>query len=318
MRAMALAKCAAEKNRSRQITLVGNETAICKIERFRSSENIKLIALDDRLRKQDFCQQVQRVLSKIRFSKLIVDTFPRGIVGELIPTLTRTRVPTVFVHRDIVPEYIKKDLVKRVVERFELVLVPGEPAPLSNLRTAVLTDPWVLLDSKDLLSLEAARAVMSCRNQSNPVCLVSLSSKPSERQVFSRIACDLVKRCGNQSEVVVCGDMPSEFKTQLRDHWIDYWPAMKLLAGVDFLVGAGGYNTYYESALSNTELFALPQNRLYDRQKKRVKSNSYSSAAELVTALSRRLNDWPCNSKESPPIEYLNGVHRAVEEIEGL
>src|ERR1700753_818341 len=38
---------------------------------------------------------------------LIVDTFPRGIVGELAPCLSQTQAKKIFIARDIDPEYVQ-------------------------------------------------------------------------------------------------------------------------------------------------------------------------------------------------------------------
>ncbi len=107
MRALSLARCAVKRNPKRSITLIGNQTGIRKIEQINRSSGIVLRGLDNDLRKPDFQQQSQTELSKWKYSTLIVDTFPRGIVGELTPFLQKeSSIKKVFVHRDIVPEYI--------------------------------------------------------------------------------------------------------------------------------------------------------------------------------------------------------------------
>lgn len=319
MRAMSLARCAIGRHSSRKITLVGNKTALQKIKRINSSAQVKLIELDDRLGESTFRQQVLKAFEQVSFSKLIVDTFPRGIVGELQPVLDTSGITKIFVHRDIEPEYITRKTVLQSVEKFDLVLVPGEDAPLANMQTSRKTHPWVLLDSVDLCSRTEARDILKCPDESRPLCLVSLSGKPAEKEMFSQIACELMDRLKDRCAIAICGDVPPTYQSRLQSHRIDYWPVMKLLTGVDLLVGAGGYNTFYEAKLSQTELHSLPQKRLYDRQWKRVGDvRSYGSAAELIFGLEKRLKLPLGKIMNTDSISYSNGVHRAVDAIEEL
>ena len=319
MRAMALARCAIARHSLRKITLVGNKSALQKIKQINSSDRVNLIEMDDRAGESNFRQQVLKALEQVNFSKLIVDTFPRGIVGELLPVLNTSGITKIFVHRDIVPEYITRKTVLESVEKFELVLVPGEDAPLANMQISRRTHPWVLLDSFDLCSREEARDILKCPDESRPLCLVSLSGKPAEKEMFSQIACELMDRLKDRCAIAICGDVPPKYHSRLQSRQIDYWPMMKLLAGVDLLVGAGGYNTFYEAKLSQTELHSLPQKRLYDRQWKRVGDvRSYGSAAELIFGLEKRLKLSMGRIMNTDPISYSNGVHRAVDAIEEL
>ncbi len=175
-----------------------------------------------------------------------------------------------------------------------------------------------MLDADELPSRNEARKVLNCQNDL-PVCLVSLSGKVEERELFSTIAVRLVLLLKGKCQIRVCGEIAASEQAALKKHAISCWPSQKLLPGIDFLVGAAGYNTFHEATLTQTELFALPQKRLYDRQDKRAgKLHSYSSPNSLVSAFVKRVDAWAGNTGEPNQIEYVNGVHQAVDDIVAL
>ncbi|MFP2930590.1 hypothetical protein ACLESO_36410, partial [Pyxidicoccus sp. 3LG] len=93
---------------------------------------------------------VERWLEEARADVLVVDTFPRGLGGELAPLLPGLRTRKVLVHRDLNPAYVARFDVARAVEAFELLLVPGEDAPFAGHPRAVRTAPWLLLEAGEL------------------------------------------------------------------------------------------------------------------------------------------------------------------------
>ena len=66
------------------------------------------------------------MLEEEQYECVIVDTFPRGLGGELAEILPQLSVPKVLIHRDINPDYvIAKNLPDFVADNFDLVIVPG-------------------------------------------------------------------------------------------------------------------------------------------------------------------------------------------------
>jgi len=93
-------------------------------------------------------------LRETDYQCLIVDTFPRGLGGELAAILPELKTSLrVLIHRDINPEYVKvKNLHQFVADCFDLVLVPGEgvEVPLANLPCVQHTNPWLIRSAWEL------------------------------------------------------------------------------------------------------------------------------------------------------------------------
>lgn len=320
VRAISLARAAKKENKKRKVALVANQSAVTRLASIARSSQIELFGLNDACSVQSFRDQSKQLLSRLRFSSLIVDSFPRGIVGELTDVISAREYSKVLVHRDISPDYLNKTPVAKAISHFCLILVPGEPAPLANDEKAIRTTPWVLLDSSELFSRCEAHEVLRIADSGMPVCLISLSGKEHERVFFSRIALKLVKELGDKIQFKVCGDVPDIWQQELKSISVKYWPLLKLLGGVDWLIGAGGYNTVFESKLAGAKFFGFPQERLYDRQRRRIDNkNLYTDPDVLISDLKALRGTWASDaSRHRNQIRYKNGVHRAVQEIAKL
>ncbi|MDA7541202.1 hypothetical protein N8639_00010 [bacterium] len=320
VRALSLSRAAKKENTKRKVALVANQSAVARLAPIARSSQIELFGLNDDCSVQSFRDQSKQLLSRLRFSSLIVDSFPRGIVGELTDVISSHEYSKVLVHRDISPEYLSKTPIANAISHFCRILVPGEPAPLLNDENAIRTAPWVLLDSSELFSRCEARKVLGTVDSDMPVCLISLSGKENERDFFSRLAVRLAKQLGDKIQFRVCGEVPNRWQQELEPIRVEYWPLLKLLGGADWLIGAGGYNTVFETRLAGARLFGFPQKRLYDRQRKRIDDNNrYASPDVLISDLKALESNWESEaSRPRNQIRYENGVHRAVQEIAKL
>ena len=99
-------------------------------------------------------------LERVRPEVLVVDTFPRGLGGELAPLLPGSRRRKVLVHRDLHPDYVERFGLGRPVDTFDRLLLPGESAPLAHHPRAMHTPPWLLLEAHELLDVPAARRAL--------------------------------------------------------------------------------------------------------------------------------------------------------------
>lgn len=263
--------------------------------------------LDARLDKAATVAAVTAWLQDAPPDVLVVDTFPRGLLGELVALLPTVRAPRVLVHRDLNPVYVERFDVARAVEAFDLLVVPGEDAPFMHHPRAVRTAPWLLLDADALLPREEARRRLGLED-TDPRPLVA------------------VMGCGRPEEVAEAGDTAARLRVALEGgaevRWLvpsaggagrAVWPALAVLRGVDVLVGAGGYNTVQEARATGTPLVAWAHPRLYDRQAVRLRdSERVVDAADLEARVVALLREGPA----ARPGAWLNGVHRAVEAIE--
>jgi hypothetical protein len=96
---------------------------------------------------------------------LIVDTFPRGLGGELPESLAALAATKVLVHRDLNPEYVaESNLHSFVASNFDLVLIPGEGegAAFNDLPAAAITQPWLVRDPQPRSRIGDTRRVVVC------------------------------------------------------------------------------------------------------------------------------------------------------------
>lgn len=272
--------------------------------------------LDARLDKPATVAAVTAWLTAALCDVLVVDTFPRGLAGELAALLPTVRAPRVLVHRDLNPVYVERFDVARAVDAYELLVVPGEDAPFAHHPRAVRTSPWLLLDADALLPREEARRRLGLgTGDGRPVVAVLGCGRPEEVVEAGETASRLRRTLGARAEVrwlVPPGaDTPGALAV---------WPALAVLPGVDVLVGSGGYNTVQEARATGTPLVAWARSRLYDRQALRLTgSERVVDAVDLEARVEARVATL---LQEAGPRErpgpYVNGVHAAVEAIERI
>jgi hypothetical protein len=229
--------------------------------------------------------------------RLIVDTFPRGLVGELAAQSPDLRIPRILIHRDLNPRYIARYRLHAFVEtHYDLVIVPGA-AEFCAFHPAVTTAPWLIRSAHELPSREAARAALGLGGQ--PCVLVCASGNRDEVPWFERAANALAAALPHAAVRLASG----------------YWPAMDLLPAASVVVGGAGYNTVNECAACGVPLVARPWPRLYDRQDRRAAAHANVTAVETpeeAAAAAGRLLDQP----RPPTPAYANGAIEAVALIE--
>ncbi|MCE9671728.1 hypothetical protein LY474_28360 [Myxococcus stipitatus] len=271
-------------------------------------------------------EAVEALLEGVRPDLLVVDTFPRGIAGELAPLLPGLRMGKVLVHRDLNPTYVERFDLASAVDAFDLLLVPGEDAAFARHPRAVRTAPWVLLGQDEWMSRERARAWFGLAPaDTRPLFAVMGSGNAVEVEEAGVIAERLHARLGEAAQVrwlVPPGPWSPEHpragahargKGRVRPR--EVWPALAVLPGVDVLVGAGGYNTVQEARITGTPLVALARERRYDRQALRLRPEELARTGdELVERAVAMLGP----GRTRAPATYAGGAKDAVALIERI
>lgn len=198
---------------------------------------------------------------------VVVDTFPRGLLGELPALLARSPAARVWVQRLLAPEYLAWAGLPGSAPRFDLVLRPGEAVPGARGRRTLSTAPWLVRDARELLRPEAARAALGVGSDL-PLVVVAGAGTAEEVRAQGRLAERLAERLIGRAEVRLLAP-PGPPAPGLVARWV--WPLLSHLPGVDLLVGAGGYHTVHEARATGTPLLALARPRLYDRQALRLR-----------------------------------------------
>ncbi|MCY2964796.1 MAG: hypothetical protein NT069_14360 [Planctomycetota bacterium] len=256
---------------------------------------IELIAIPPDLVKEAVSRTVRRIIGEsAQFDVLVVDTFPRGLAGELTELLPSCPATKVLVHRDLSPDYVTWAGLETFIDHYDLVLVPGEDAPLSGVSRAQRTAPWFLCDTSELLAPAAAREALGISTGIEspgqtqlelPVVVVVGTGKPVESLSAAVAADELSRRLVGQATVRF-----ASFDNVALDRagslGCSPWPLLVTLRGVDLLIGAGGYNTVHEARATSTPLVATAQPRLYDRQDRRLHpgemAQSWNHALDLA------------------------------------
>jgi hypothetical protein len=305
-RAMALGRAA--RQRGHRVEVVTNSPFAPGLALETELGEGRVHRLGAELDKHAVRESIERLLDHVRPEVLVVDTFPRGLGGELAPLLPGLRATKVLVHRDLHPEYVERFGLARFVDTFDRLLVPGEPAPLAHHPRAVSTPPWLVRDAGELLDVPTARRRLEVPEaEAVPVVAVLACGRPEEVAECTGLAAMLQRELGTHAAVrLLAPDAPPRL-----------WPALAVMRGIEVLVGAGGYNTVQEARATGTPLVAFARPRLYDRQALRLRTSEQvatpSEALERVREL-LAVKAGTCCDRAAPC--YVNGAHEAVRLIE--
>jgi len=256
----------------------------------------ELLAIDSTLTRVEQIAAVECALDEAPWDLLLVDTFPRGLGGELAARIPEEGRPCVWIHRDLHPDYVARYGLREFAAHYSELWLPGEDAPLAGHPRAVRTAPWLVRDPHERLSRVAAREALGVGDE-RPLVLVSRAGTPAESAAAPALAARLEDALGADVHV----RCPS------------HWPLVELLPGADLLVGAGGYHTVHEARACGVPLLAVPRPRRYDRQARRLTAAERVAADGLVERARAQLA-----SPASPPRESDNGVQQALARLEAL
>lgn len=305
-----------------------------------SSCNLRVISADAGF--SATVSQVRNVLLNSHYDYLIVDTFPRGLGGELADILPRLKhIPRILIHRDINPEYVRvKSLHSFVAEHFDAVIVPGEgrDLPLADLSIVQHTAPWLIRNADELPDKTKARSLLGLDAQViNNLCdskigqdrltlplqnattiLVCAAGQDSELSFFAQLITQLVGAFPTAEVRLLAAKCPAECPSDL---WISHSPGIECLVAADVVVGGAGYNTVYECAALGVPLVAFAFKRLYDRQHRRASQSTYfvqsfEEAIITVQMLLDNIKNRICREENSS--SFINGAVQAVGLIEKM
>jgi hypothetical protein len=264
--------------------------------------HLDIIALDPAISVIDGREEVRRQIHEVPADCLIVDTFPRGLGGELAELLPTFPGSKVLVQRDLNPQYAAAyHLNAFVSEHYDLVLT-SEQTPT--------TQPWLVRSCHELMPRDAARQFLGL-TQPKPCVIVCAAGNPDELAWYGDVSALLIAsaRCDVRCIApTLPRDCPPEF-------FIPYWPAIDLYAAADIVIGGGGYNTVYECAACAVPLIARPWPRKYDRQNLRASRHGSIIVDEPQHAVAAAIELLQAIPSKSHQTEFRNGVHDAVAMI---
>ena len=189
---------------------------------------------------------IAQELESFRPDLLVVDTFPRGVMGEL--TTLEFRVPRALVTRWVNPEYYRNAGVWKALNAFDQVFWTE---PKSDPRfPGQLTEP--VIPNTSLLKRDAVRRVLGASGR--PLILVFGWGDTVERK-RQHARLEYLSNLQDWDLRFLCSDL----NTEIPEVW-------KLLSGADLIVSASGYNAAYEIAQHQVPVVWVPQKRKVDDQ----------------------------------------------------
>ncbi|MBD2041741.1 hypothetical protein [Microcoleus sp. FACHB-672] len=272
--------------------------------------------------------QVRQMLAEEQYECVIVDTFPRGLGGELAEILPLLSAPKVLIHRDINPDYVvAKNLPDFVADNFDLVIVPGEgeEMPLAELPQVRHTAPWLIRSAGELPDVTRARTLLGLNPiDTNPLIVICAAGRAEELSLYGNLTRVLAESLPGVTVRCLAPECPENCPAEL---WVFHWPGIECLPAADVVVGGAGYNTFYECLSVGVPLVAFAFKRQYDRQEMRVLrwiENQATVPVKLVESVEGALSavcDFLNQAKKSIssaeiPKAYMNGAAGAVKLIE--
>jgi hypothetical protein len=283
--------------------------------------NLELVVVSPSSSPEDVQARLQQLLQQQPCDRFIVDTFPRGLGGELAAILPRLKCPRVLIHRDLHPAYVQRFQIEAFVQQhFEQVIIPGEGmrVPLAHLPQTVHTQPWLSRNPEDLADRPTARTRLNLDATTCTV-LILASGQQEELAWYGQVSAVIAHLPGIQ---VCClaATCPPHCPPEL---WRLHYPALEVLLAADLVVGSGGYNTVYECCALGIPLVAKPWPRLYDRQAHRLQQAQTQQPLTIVNTPQAAIIAVENGLQQNPPdslpkVPYSNGAIAAVHWLESL
>ncbi len=279
--------------------------------------------------KNEVAQFVSEQLATFNPELMLVDTFPRGIAGELAEIFAAKPgfLKTVLIGRNLPREYVETyDLFGFAQAYYDLVFVPGEISVWESFPGRKYVPPIVLRGTDEYLPAEESAKI--------------LRISPNE-------SCVLIIGSGNLAEIFEQDALVAELAACWPQHWpylrwaippgielaqlpfansrpnlvVQHYPLSELFAAAWVLVGGAGYNLIHEARSHGLPLFAKAHPRLYDDQALRAAEaggliQTYESLGELHSMLGKLFES------ERLPVRQLDrmqdGAKEAAKRIAGL
>ena len=252
-------------------------------------------------------QQVQAIVQAQNYDCLIVDTFPRGLGGELVDCFPQlSAIPKVLIHRDIDPAYVQAKQVGRFVERYyDTILIPGEghSVPFATFPQAIHTAPWLMFNANELSPVV---------QKDQPTVVVVAAGNQEEMTFWGQFMVRLQATFPGATCRCLAYTCPPHCPPHL---WVQEWPGMPVLNQANVVIGGAGYNTVFECLALGKPLIAFAWPRQYDRQRDR--GQRWATLVETTQAAIDAVKSLLQTPRPPQEIQnYVNGIEDAIAAIE--
>lgn len=257
----------------------------------------------------DLCKRrIWDYFGAMRPGTIVVDSFPRGIAGELPPILSARNIRKILVRRILKEDYIEKFQIEDFIASHYDAVIHAEPIPDSR-SPGMECCPILIRDYEELRGEEASKRLLNA-DIHDKVIIASTTGDDQLVEGFHRAVTRAFERIEARG---FCLRLVSPLSRAMHSNChIRYFPLLELLPGADILLGPCGYNLYHESmALSIPSIF-LPGDRLYDDQGMRA-----GSSAVAAESLDQRLAELirQVNARGVTRTSYVNMAESAAKLI---
>ena len=180
VRALAIARHAKQRHDGRHLVMVNTPFAAA-LEHEAAQQGIELIQLPADVTPTAAQQHWLYLHDRCRPQTWVIDTFPRGLGGELVwPLQQSCRPRTVLIHRYLCRPYVRAKRLAEFIHRFvDLAIIPGEPSPTALQIPAVPVPPILIRSRHEMWPREVSRD--RCQLEPNrPAVLWVLSGSMAE------------------------------------------------------------------------------------------------------------------------------------------
>jgi len=260
---------------------------------------------------------VRRAVEACKPDVFIVDTFPRGLGGELVPLFSDWRYGIrILICRSLRAPYVEGYGLEQFVEvHYNKVIAPGESSPFGPSIPVHSTGAFLIRDFPELPPPEEAASLVD-GSPGEPVVLLVGTGAVNECDAMIRMAAGLASRW-NGLPFPLRLALPAEIGcSSLSDlpAVIRHFPLIECFPAVRLVIGTSGYNLTHETTALGISAFTQPRRRKYDNQVPRVcQANCFSGLDDLWPRLIAEMKK-PVSKLRA----YENGAAEAARRIAEL
>jgi predicted glycosyltransferase len=234
----------------------------------------------------------------------IVDTFPRGLMGELAGWLARLQRPRVLIQRYLNERYVKKfEIANFVARHFDRALRLGDNLPRQNFTAATTDLPAVTI--LDQLPCAPPQQIFNINSDAPRILMID----------FGAAADAYIKAIppGFQKRIVT----PHPQRLAAMPDAVCHYPAAAIFHQADLVIGSCGYNLYHEIDQTNMPAIFLPQKKLYDDQFLRARGTMQATSPQELAAMLENWHIGALREKASRPtrVHCQSGAQLAAQAI---
>ncbi len=192
---------------------------------------------------------------------LVVDVFPRGVLGELadvLPTLAPRRV---LLTRHVDPGFYAAPEIRDALQAYETVIWTEPPSARVDGPRVFETAPVLYVRPDEVLDRHAARAALSLPADARALLVLGSGDASHQSRTLSNIDA-LAERLPEWQ--VRYASLDLEPRRRL-------FPAGRLLRAFDAVLSAAGYQSYYELAQCGVPALLTPIPKRVDDQARRAR-----------------------------------------------